>query len=166
MFVSCSDWGNTEVSDSLISSDRALFAHITMADPISSYLLFPRADSIVSGSLNGSTAHHPLVRVTLNAEAFGTLRAGTLPPGSRFPNGSVFLKEIIIDGKVSLYAVLFKDDTNPHAAGGWLWAEFHTDGTSAVSITSNGSGCVSCHSREQGEFHDLIRTFERQKQYE
>lgn len=160
---SCSDLGDEEPQQSGIASDSALFDYIGRKDPFTSYPLFPNVDSVASGTLNGSSAHQPLVRVRLNAKAVSALHGGSLPSGTGFPDGSVILKEIIMQGKTVLYAVIVKDNANPFSAGGWLWGEYRTDGTPLFSLLLKGSGCVSCHSREQGLLHDLVRTFERQR---
>jgi hypothetical protein len=161
--LSCMDMGSEQAALPVISSDEALFNHVTQTDPFTSYTLFPNADSIASGTLNGSTAHQPLVRVSLNARAFSVLENGSLPPGSDFPDGSIVFKQIIMNGETVLYAVMRKESANPLSANGWLWAEYHTDGTVAVSVTKQGSGCVGCHALEQGPQHDFVRTFERQR---
>lgn len=146
-----------------LTPDEALFQQITEVDPFTSYALFPNADSVTSGTLNGSTAHQPLVRVSLNTRALSVLVNGSLPPGSSFPNGSIVFKQIILNDVPTLYALMSKDSTNPLSANGWLWAEYRVDGTVAFSVTNNGSGCVGCHSLEEGLEHDFVRTFERQR---
>jgi hypothetical protein len=145
-----------------VTSDQQLFAFITHTQPFSSYALFPRADSVVSGTLNGSHAHQPRVRVVMNAVAQGALPDGLPPPGLSFPEGSVIVKEVRVAGVATIYAVVFKESDNPLSNGGWVWAEYYPNGTVVFSIERRGSGCVSCHSREKGPQHDLIRTFERQ----
>ncbi|RPH34779.1 hypothetical protein EHM92_07440 [bacterium] len=146
----------------LISSDQQLFMLITQQQPFAGYRLFPNADSVVSGTLNGSNAHQPVVRVVMNPMGISALPEGRAPDGLSFPDGSVILKEIRIDGAASLYAVMYKERNNPLSSGGWLWAEFKPDGAVVFSIQKMGDGCISCHAREQGPQHDHVRTFERQ----
>lgn len=146
----------------LIRSDSALFTFTTQTQPFSSYTLFPKADSVTEGTLNGSNAHRPLVRVSMNATAFGALRGDTLPANTSFPKGSVIFKQIIENGQTTLYALIYKDPNNSLAGGGWLWAEHYPNGSVAYSISNKGAGCVGCHSLEQGFGNDLVRTFERQ----
>lgn len=162
--TSCSDGGEEPgaAKPFRISGDHDLYAHITGTDPFAGYALFPGVDSVVSGTLNGSTAHQPFVRVSINAKAAGALTSGSLPPGGSFPDGSVIVKEIRMNGSTVLYAVLFKENGNPLSSGGWLWAELTPDGGVFYSVENRGSGCLPCHLREQGAQHDLIRTFERQ----
>ena len=160
--ISCKDQG-AENAPKQISTDVQLFKLVTERQPFSSYVLFPNADSVTSGTLNGSTAHQPLVRVSMNAIALRALQNGRLPSGTKFPEGSIIFKEIrTSNGFATLYAVLYKESNNPLANNGWLWAEYSPDGAVAYSITSRGSGCIGCHSREQGPQNDFVRTFERQ----
>jgi hypothetical protein len=160
---SCVDTGGDPPVVPTLTPDEALFQQITQVDPFTSYTLFPNADSVTSGTLNGSTAHQPLVRVSLNTRALSVLVNGSLPTGSSFPIGSIVFKQIILNDLPTLYAVMYKDSTNPLSANGWLWAEYQVDGTVAFSVGNKGSGCVGCHSLEEGVEHDLVRTFERQR---
>ena len=77
-----------------IRDDASLFQLVTRDDPFGAYRLFPNADEFATGRLNGSEAHRPVIRVSLNAIAFGALQNGRLPAGSRFPNGSIVFKAI------------------------------------------------------------------------
>lgn len=162
--MSCTDGGaeSAGVFPIRISTDEDLYAYITTAEPLAAYSLFPNADSVISGTLNGSTAHQPFVRVSINEAARGALSSGRLPPRGSFPDGSVIVKEIRMNGTPMLYAVLYKEKENPLSAGGWLWAELTPAGSVVYSIRNRGGGCLPCHQREQGTEHDGIRTFERQ----
>lgn len=146
-----------------IPGDAELFAFVTQVEPFTSYVLFPLVDSVTSGTLNGSNAHQPLVRVSMNATAYNSLLADTLPNGRTFASGSVLFKQIISGGETILYAVMYKDLANPLAADGWLWAELETNGSVVYSITRQGGICVGCHRSERGTQNDLVRTFERQR---
>jgi len=161
-FVSCKDHGDGTNALPQISSDAELFRLVTDQEPFMIYELFPRADSVASGTLNGSTAHQPLVRVSMNAVALGALQNGSLPGGTDFPDRSIIFKQIMMSGQTVLYAIIFKDRTNSLSANGWLWGEYYPDGGTAYSVTARGSGCTGCHAREQGPQHDFVRTFERQ----
>ncbi len=161
--LSCNDQGEDVIPSAQgISSDAELFEFITQTDPFTAYALFPGVDSITSGTLNGSTAHQPLVKVRMNVIALGALQGGSLPDGSTFPNGSIIFKEILSGNTTQLYAVIYKDPDNPLAGNGWLWAEFEPDGTPFISMTGAGIQCTGCHAREQGPQNDFVRTFERQ----
>ena len=145
-----------------ISHDASLFRIISQAQPYTGYALFPNADSVTTGSLNGSTAHRPLVRVSMNSAALGALDNGRY--AAPFPDKSVIVKEIKDqNGTTTLLAVMYKDRRNPLAGNGWLWAEFYPNGTVFISMTARGAGCVGCHALEMGPQHDYVRTFERQR---
>ena len=159
--LSCHDQGS-EIPDGRISSDEEFFRLISESDPFSAYVLFPGVDSVTSGTLNGSTAHQPLVRVKMNATALSALRGDTLPSGTVFPEGSIVFKEILSGNTTQLYAAIYKDTDNPLAGNGWLWAEYEPDGTPFISVRGAGIQCTGCHAREQGPQHDFVRTFERQ----
>lgn len=147
-----------------IASDADLFALVTKTEPFSAYRLFPNADEIASGTLNGSSAHRPLVRTSLNATALGALQNGRLPNGTAFPNGSIVFKEVRTDGGTTVtYAIMYKSPANRLAGGGWLWAELSPTGTVGYSVSNRGGGCTGCHSLERGVQNDLVRTFERQR---
>jgi hypothetical protein len=159
--ISCTDLGETTPSRH-ISTDAELFHIVTVEQPFSSFSLFPNADSVTSGTLNGSTAHQPVVRVSMNATAFHALSNGRLPAGARFPDGSIIFKQIRQGTEPDLYAVIYKDRGNPLAGNGWLWAEIRPDGTPFISLTLGGSNCTGCHAGELGQLNDFVRTFERQ----
>jgi len=160
----CSDAGDPPAPGPGITTDARLFGLITETSPYAGYPLFPGVDSVASGTLNGSTAHQPMVRVSLNPAALGSLPADTLPAGGSFARGSIIVKEIRETGATTLLAVMMKEPDSPDAAGGWLWAEYGPDGSVVFSIKRHGDGCVPCHSREQGPRNDLVRTFERRIQ--
>jgi hypothetical protein len=144
-----------------VATDQDLFRLITTEAPYTAYPLFPGVDSVTSGTLNGSSAHQPLVRVSLNATALSSLTADTLPAGRAFAEGSVIVKEIRQQNVTTLLAVMLKDPANTSASGGWLWAEYTPEGGVVFSIGRRGDGCVPCHARERGPDNDLVRTFER-----
>ena len=148
-----------------IRDDAAFFQLVTKDDPFGSYRLFPNAEEFTLGRLDGSDAHRPVVRVSLNAIAFAALQNGKLPAGGKFPNGSVVFKQTLdrVGGTPSLYVVMRKDDGGPVSGGGWQWAEYRPDGSVAYSIASRGGVCTGCHMRQQGPQNDLVRTFERQQ---
>lgn len=142
-----------------VADDADLFRLVTQREPFSSYPAFPG----VPGIMAGFAAHQPMIRVSLNARAYGALQNGTLPAGSRFPDGSVMFKEILGTSGVMAYAVMYKASADPRASNGWLWAEFGPAGNAAYSITNRGSACTGCHSLDQGPRNDFVRIFERQR---
>ena len=155
--------GTPTPTQTVIMSDAELFALVTRTEPFGAYGLFPNADEITSGRLNGSNAHRPQVRTSMNATALGALQNGRLPPGTTFPNGSVVFKEVRSEGATVTYAVMYKSTDSRLAGNGWLWAEFNPNGRVDYSVTNRGAACTSCHSLERGPQNDLVRTFERQR---
>jgi hypothetical protein len=148
-----------------IGDDASLYRLVTQTEPFASYTPFPNADEFTTGRLVGSEAHRPVVRVTLNARAMSALVGGRLPAGGRFPDGSIVFKEIRASQSAAphLYALMYRDQANPLAGAGWLWAEFSPTGSVAFSVTQRGSACVGCHLLALGPQNDLVRTFERQQ---
>lgn len=145
--------------------DVSLFRFVSGTNPFGGYTLFPGAEEFTDGRLNGSEAHRPTVRVSLNSTALGALRDGRLPAGAVFPAGSVVFKEVSPrpGAAATTYAVMYKDATHPLAGDGWVWAEFSPTGSVIYSVANRGAACISCHQREQGPRHDLVRTIERQR---
>ncbi|MBA3298163.1 MAG: cytochrome P460 family protein [Acidobacteria bacterium] len=171
--VSCGSSGGTASGTptspsppgSSIRTDAGLFQLITQTDAFGRYTVFPNAEELTTGRLNGSEAHRPVMRVSLNGTAAGALQNGRLPSGARFPDGSIVFKEIRPSATASptLYAVMVKDSANSLAGNGWLWAEYGPTGSVTFSVSNRGSACTSCHQREQGPPNDLVRSFERQR---
>jgi hypothetical protein len=147
-----------------IRDSAALFQLVTQTDPLTGYTLFPNVEEFTVGRLNGSEAHRPIVRISINARALGALQGGRLATAAQFPDGSIILKEVRprADAPATLYAVMYKNASNTLAGDGWLWAEFSPDGSVGYSVSNRGAACTSCHQREQGRLNDLVRTFERQ----
>ncbi len=152
-------------SSSAVRDDAGLFRQFTVTDPLGSYTVFPNAEPFTTGRLNGSEAHRPVIRVVLNATAAGALVDVRLASGTRFPDGSIIVKEIRATAAAppTLYAVMVKDRASALAGNGWLWAEYGPSGSVAYSVSSRGGACTSCHLRENGPENDLVRTFERQR---
>ncbi len=148
-----------------IGDDASLFRLVTQTEPFAAYGLFPNAEEFTTGRLVGSAAHRPVVRVTLNGRAASALVGGRLPAGGRFPDGSIVFKEIRAGQSAMphVYALMYRDQANPLAGDGWLWAEYSPTGSVVYSVTERGSGCVGCHRLERGPQNDLVRTFERQQ---
>ena len=150
---------------SAIRDDASFFRRITQTDPLSGYAALPNAEEFTTGRLDGSEAHRPIIRVSLNTPAIGSLQNGRLAPGASFAEGSIVLKELrsSATAATSLYAVMMKDSGNALASGGWLWAEYGPTGSVVFSVSNRGSACTSCHRRQQGLQNDLVRSFERQQ---
>lgn len=146
-----------------ITSDSDLFAFVTQTQPFSTYALFPNLNADAEGILAASSAHQPLIRVSLNATAAGALKDGRLPRGTAFPDGSVILKEVLTGRTPTVYAIMYRDRNNANAGNGWLWAEIRPSGSVEYSIARRGAACAGCHSLGDGPQNDLVRIFERQR---
>jgi hypothetical protein len=81
----------------VIGDDAALLRHVTQMDPLSGYSLFPNVDAVPTGTLVGSDAHRPMIRVSLNATTRSVLQNGRFPIDTRFRDGSVFQKTLTSD---------------------------------------------------------------------
>lgn len=167
--IGCGSQTSPPTSPSGISSairdDASLFRQVTQTDPLSRYTVLPNAEEFTSGRLDGSEAHRPIIRVTLNAAAIGSLQNGRLAPGAKFAEGSIVMKELRSNAAAapSLYVVMMKDSGNALAGDGWLWAEYGPTGSVTFSVSNRGSACISCHRRQLGPQNDLVRSFERQQ---
>ena len=67
-------------SGSGIQDDASLFRLITQTEPLTAYVPFPNAEEFTAGRLNGSEAHRPIVRTSLNARAMRHKLSGRLSP--------------------------------------------------------------------------------------
>lgn len=124
----------------------------------SSYTYYAGTPGITPGTGNSP---HGFERVRFNSVAQAALDStGKLPVGGTFPLGAIIVKEIYssASGSINLFAVMKKDPGNGSSGGGYLWAEFNTDGSVAFSTSKKGSGCIGCHSGSTNR--DLIRTFD------
>lgn len=85
---------------------------------------------------------------------------GKLPQGKTFADGSLIVKETFRgNGSASIIAVMKKESTNPNAAGGWVWNELGSDGSSVVySVNLKGAGCIGCYSGNTNR--DLVTSFD------
>ena len=94
-----------------IRDDQALFRLVSQTDPFLRYTVFPNAEELTTGRLNGSEAHRPVIRVSLNSAAAAALHGGRLPADGRFPDGSIVFKEVkpSATAAASLYVVMVKD---------------------------------------------------------
>ena len=151
-------------TSSAISSDAELFTLVTQTQSFRSYTPFPNLDTSADGTLTASSAHQPVIRVSLNDVAAGALQNGKLPQGASFPDGSVIFKEVLgTNGLVNVYAVIYKDRRNSLAGNGWLWAELRPTGSVEYSVRNRGSACTGCHALDRGPQNDFVRIFERQR---
>ena len=102
---------------------------------------------------------HGMYKLRSNSVALQALDSnGELPENASFPKGSVLVKEVYRNSVLIVLAVIKKAPTDANAGDGWLWAEYALDGTPYVSISTKGSGCISCHNDTPNR--DLVRTFD------
>lgn len=114
-----------------------------------------------NGNLLSSAAPSPhgSFKLRFNPIAFAALDStGRLPKGSRFPDGSILVKEVYEGGAIKLSVVMKKDPSNKNQESDWLWAEFAINGSPLYSVQKKGQDCIGCH--RGGLSRDLIRTFD------
>jgi len=112
-------------------------------------------DSILSAK--GSSPHGSF-KLKFNSIAksqFGI--DGKLAAGETFSKGSLIVKEVYINGKLDLYAIMKKDDSK-FSGRGWLWAEYAPDGKAIYSVGDKGKSCTSCHLTSLNR--DLTKSFD------
>jgi|JI7StandDraft_1071085.scaffolds.fasta_scaffold12799_4 hypothetical protein len=102
---------------------------------------------------------HGNFKLKFNAIALTSLGAdGKLPSGSIFAEGSLIVKEIYSENKLSLYVSMKKDSKSKYAAKNWVWAEYKPNGFAYYNVSKKGKGCVSCHS--SSDTRDYTRSFD------
>lgn len=101
----------------------------------------------------GSNGPHGSFKIRFNHKAYAQLTdGGKLPVGGVFTDGSMIVKDIIRNGNLVKYAIMYK------LKGAWLWGEWTPDlKTKDISVNDNSSLCTSCHS--QAGNRDLVNTF-------
>ncbi len=117
----------------------------------------------------GGGGHSGFIRVKFNPIAANALvDSGKLPLGSKFPNGSLVVKEIYNGRGDSLIflAVMLKNSVATNAAQNWVWGEYYADGRVLWPV-NRGADCVPCHSLTSATSNvpgdlghrDFVRTF-------
>ena len=115
----------------------------------SGFTWFKNSNSLIFKS-NGSGHSQPFLKTRYNSFAKSVLNTnGTIVPGSKFPEGSLIVKELFKDSiEITRYAVLFKKSVDPNAdSNGWIWGYVNSDASVAVSATNKGISCINCHSQ-------------------
>jgi len=111
---------------------------------------------------DSTSGHSPYFRLRYNEIAWKAMTDdGKLPIGKAFPEGAMIVKDLYNDssgGLPVLTAVMKKEQLNPLASGGWLWAEYLPGGADYVPLVSKGAACISCHSEDPNR--DLTRIFD------
>ncbi len=133
-------------------SDEELYSEVTQSSLVS----YQGVDTIYEPAANSP---HGDFKLKFNDVAAAALDAsGRLPEGGTFPDGSLVVKEVQLNGIISLYAVMKKNSQSTLSGNGWLWAEYDTNGKVLSSINGKGSSCISCHA--QSPHRDYTRSFD------
>ena len=78
----------------------------------------------------------------------------------KFKEGAVIVKELYEDGKLDLYAVLYKNSSHKNAdSKGWVWGYINSDGSVRISSSKKGKDCANCHSQNGNEDYVLMNKF-------
>ena len=113
------------------------------------FVYYKNDPGVIYPGVNGP---HGTFKLKFNHVAYAQLSdAGKLPVGSKFSDGSMVVKEIMKNGTLDKYAVMYK------RAGSWIWAEWTPDLVKDLSVNGNSNLCTSCHS--QSGNRDLVNTF-------
>lgn len=111
---------------------------------------------------SGSGHAQPLLKTRYNNIAAGQLDSlGRIKVGAAFPEKSMIVKELMgNDGKIEIYAVLYKDSKHPSAdSKGWVWGYYNQDGSVRISSSLKGRECIGCHSQPQNEDYMLMNKY-------
>jgi hypothetical protein len=134
------------IDPELAFGDKAL---LDSAENSVAFSYYQNADSLYAGT---SASPHGSFKLKFNKIAALVLTDnGKLPLGSKFPDGSMIVKEIRRNGNVTLYANMYKRGQS------WLWNEIAPDGTINHSVKSDPSVCTNCH--KQTGHRDLVVSF-------
>jgi hypothetical protein len=115
--------------------------------PIFTY--YKNKDSVYAGN---SASPHGSFKLKFNKTARNVLTDnGKLPVGTKFPDGSMIVKEVWRNNAVSLYSLMYKHNQQ------WLWAEIEPEGNVHYSVKKDPSVCTNCHS--QTGHRDLVMSF-------
>ncbi len=111
---------------------------------------------------SGSGHQQPLLSTRFNAVAATNLDANfKVKIGNSFADESLIVKELYdSDGKIDLYAILYKKATHANAdSRGWVWGYINADGSVRISSSKKGNDCTSCHSQSGNEDYTLMNKF-------
>jgi hypothetical protein len=100
-----------------------------------------------------SNGQHGVFKLRFNSIAYAALTdSGKLPLNVKMPEGALIVKDVYVNGKLDLYAFMYK------YSGSWLWAEIRPNKEVIYSVTKTNDICINCHS-QQGN-RDYLRTFD------
>jgi zona occludens toxin (predicted ATPase) len=156
VFTSCKhDESTPEPANQPIVNADSLLYYSSLGP--GSYNWYLQNDSVKRSS--SASPHSKYFRVRFNAIAKNALASdGKLPAGSAFPAGAMVIKELYdsVGAPLKYLAVMYKDNTHPNQASGWLWLEAKGNGEQYISTNEKGAQCVSCHSSGR----DYVRLFD------
>ena len=99
------------------------------------------------------------IKIHFNDIASKALVNGKIPDFTKFPDGSLIVKDIYNSSKKDIigYSIMKKDSKHENQAEGWLWVEYsigvqYYD----VSASEKGRRCLTCHTSEK---YDRVQTF-------
>ncbi len=107
-----------------------------------------------------SSPHGSFVRIRFNQTAASAMNSDLSNlGGSRFPDGSIVVKEIYATsgGDIKFYAAMFKTSMDENTGGDWIWGEYRDNGETFYSTSKKGADCTACHGASGNV--DLVRTF-------
>lgn len=100
----------------------------------------------------GSNSPHGPFKLRFNSIAFKALTdSGRLPVNAPMPEGAMVIKDVYKDGKLDLYALMYKH------SGSWLWAEIKPNKQVLYSVSMDPGTCTGCHN--QAGNRDLLVSF-------
>ena len=118
-----------------------------------SYHHYYKNDSSLLIKAAGSNSPHGPFKLRFNSIALNALTDdGKLPRAASMPEGSLVIKDVYVDGKLEIYALMYK------TSGAWLWAEIKPNKQVLYSVYKNPGTCVGCHN--QSGNRDLLLSFE------
>ena len=87
--------------------------------------------------------------------------SGKVKVGAVFPEGSLIVKELYSDlSTLARYAILYKNAANEFAdENGWVWGYINSDQSVAVSASTKGNSCISCHTQSEHIDYMLMNKF-------
>jgi hypothetical protein len=141
-----------------IGTDEELYE---MSKTTSGFVWFKNSSDFLDKS-SGSGHSQPFLRTRFNSIAASKLDSdGKIQSSAIFPEGSLIVKELHSSSTtLERYAILYKKSGSEDAdAKGWVWGYINGDGTVAVSASTKGSSCISCHSQANNIDYMLMNKY-------
>ena len=151
LIASCS----SKKEEGVIISDATLFS---LTQTVSSFTYLNK--SLDTLGVSGNSPHGGHIRVRFNQKAISAMNdSATRLTKTFFPDESLIVKEIYgpSGGPLLEYSIMYKLPGAANSGSGWVWAEYHPDGTPEYSASEKGGECISCHSASGN--NDLVQIF-------